>query len=343
MAKQPNRRTSSYLLAANSLILTFCLTEWCAGQIGRIGLKQQFPISLPFRSYLSSETGYTNLKSTTYRAAVGVGKQICYDVNYTFNEYGHRIVSKSAVDQGPLFVLLGDSVTFGTGLSDSETWQYYLEQKVQVNNYAVFGYGPQHILAQLETETTRPLEEQQKIALFTLLPVHMFRLMGWYINTPFWEKAPYYVSEGDTLQRIGTFESLFPVQTYLKQNLIKFNLFRLALNAFERYRTNTYANTLAQFVIQIRQTFQERFRGNLIVVLHPMWSDPLFEQPLKILKKKLLIENIDVIDFSDMSYTNHDTIGNGCDPHPGAAFTKRYAGHLLQALQSRFVALKPMT
>jgi len=80
-------------------------------------------------------------------------RRVIFDVDYTID--GHRTRKVVSAESGPAVAFFGDSMTFGTGLSDGETLPQLFaddyERKIRVLNLGFPGYGPQQFLRALET------------------------------------------------------------------------------------------------------------------------------------------------------------------------------------------------
>jgi hypothetical protein len=333
MHRKSQNTLAPFLLAAISFTVSCCLAEYVLRALRPDPAKQQSTVSLPYRAVRHSSIGYTNPESISYRAAVSVQNKICYDVTYTLDEQGRRVVLSQPKEQQAHILLLGDSITFGSGLADVDTWQYALSQRAHVLNYSVFGYGPQHVLAQLESDLIQPPPDHSTM-LWTLLPVHLLRAQG-DLDTPFWEEGPAYIQEGSHLRLLGKFQDTYPWQTFFEQRFNSLALFHLIRDNWRKRKLSSYADWTSHFVIQGNETIEKRFPSELLIVLHPMWSNPLYEHALQTLKAHLSAADIPIIDFSDMPYTEKDMIGDACDAHPGAKFTKKYAERLIQELENR--------
>ncbi len=75
-----------------------------------------------------------------------------FDVSYTIDAHRNRMVISA--DNAPTVAFFGDSMTFGTGLNDSDTLPQHFaeltERRFTVRNLAFPGYGPQQMLRALE-------------------------------------------------------------------------------------------------------------------------------------------------------------------------------------------------
>ena len=143
--------TQRLLLVAAAFVLAFTLAE-----IGiRIWLPQQFPVHPAGMYSLEPATGYQLTPGFT-----GVLQRPEFTHTIAINEDGYR-GTPPAERQANTFriLILGDSMAFGFGVADHETFAFLLEQQlqaanpqlnIQVINGAVPGYGTVDELALLE-------------------------------------------------------------------------------------------------------------------------------------------------------------------------------------------------
>src|SRR5207247_10000624 len=81
--------------------------------------------------------------------------QVLYDVTYTIGPDGLRVAPPAYdVAVGGCVVFFGDSVSFGEGVNDDQTFPYLVglktEGRYRIYNFAFSGYGPHQMLAALQ-------------------------------------------------------------------------------------------------------------------------------------------------------------------------------------------------
>jgi hypothetical protein len=102
--------------------------------------------------------GYGLVPEMQVRASRKKNQQLLYEVIYSTDALGRR---SSPVAEGPrphFILFFGDSYTFGEGVNDDETLPSFTGQfapQYRPYNYGVGGYGPQQMLAKLQTEDIR--------------------------------------------------------------------------------------------------------------------------------------------------------------------------------------------
>ena len=105
------------------------------------------------------ELGYAPAPGRRVTSRKTMGKQLVYDVAYTFSGQGARVTKGDR--NGDTWLFMGCSFTFGEGVNDDETLPAYfsagLGHQANVVNLGFHGYGPHQMLRSLETDRLRPL------------------------------------------------------------------------------------------------------------------------------------------------------------------------------------------
>ena len=118
-------------------------------------------------------------------------RSVIFDVRYTIVPAHERKVEAGTAD-GPV-VFLGDSMTFGTGVDDADTFpQAFADaagRQLAVRNLAMSGYGPQQVLRLLESEQGQQLKGARALV-FKTAAFHAERSSCW---ASFMMRAPRYV------------------------------------------------------------------------------------------------------------------------------------------------------
>jgi len=215
-------------------------------------------VSYP-ESYLRYDgaLGYALVPGAVQRLSLGDGNSLWYDVVYTVDSLGLR-VSPPPTSPAPAdcIVFFGDSFTIGEGVPDSATMPYRVairtRGKFGVNNFAVHGYGPNHMLALLETgKVARTLSCAPRHVIYAVIPAHVGRAagkLGW--------RGPRYRLEPDgSVRRDGLLmvEDLQDLtwRAYLKSQFEKsalLNVLRARLSSEDRQRFLSIVATAARSV-----------------------------------------------------------------------------------------------
>lgn len=146
---------------------------------------------------------------------------VAYDVVYTIDATSRRVTPSSAENSKELVLFFGGSFTFGEGVSDNQTMPHYFGKSaddVAVCNCAAGGYGPQQMLAQLESGRLDDLVRDRTIvAVYTFIDGHLQRAIGsmrvvttWGGNMPC-----YQLDQRDNPTHLGSFNQARVIQTSL--------------------------------------------------------------------------------------------------------------------------------
>lgn len=107
---------------------------------------------------------------------------VLFDVRYTFDEKGHRILPRAEPNPKADLFLFGCSFTFGEGLENDETWPWLLATRLgsqwQLINYATSGFGAQQMLYLIEEGEIEKPEAPFRQALFFAIKSHLIRFTG---------------------------------------------------------------------------------------------------------------------------------------------------------------------
>jgi hypothetical protein len=155
-------------------VLTFGLAAFefvCAAFESRSVETRGFSISRPVLGWGPSAPGLYHGEK------IGTDGSLIYSVDYTIDDLLVRHTQSGSA--GPTAVFFGDSMTFGQGLSDTDTLpQVYAdltERKTRTLNLGFPGYGPQQMLRALETGLFDELISDAKIFVFQTANWHIER------------------------------------------------------------------------------------------------------------------------------------------------------------------------
>jgi len=155
--------------------------------------------------------GYGPERSVRVTARKLYGNIPLYDVVYTIGDDGLRIAyPANATPISGCIVFFGDSITFGEGVNDDQTFAYLVGQKTagryEIYNFGFSGYGPHQMLAALQAGLA-----EWKV---TCQPTH-FIYLGWFdhiarvAGLTSWDKhgPRFALDQSGELQRDGYFDS----------------------------------------------------------------------------------------------------------------------------------------
>ncbi len=217
---------------------------------------------------------------------------------YTIDPHGNRLTPRpDAAATAPYHAFFfGDSFCFGLGVSDSETLpaQFQLRRpEFQTHNFGIGGYGPQHMLKQLELGYVQDVAApgSRGIAVYVWLPSHVRRVIGsalpiskWARNFPAYELSP-----GGELNHVGTFATARPVQTWFMSKLNYSGLFRSHWFDVPPYYTKRHFELAGAVLEAAQDRYLDQYPGScFIVLLYPMmaWAEPLSGRLLEELERR---------------------------------------------------------
>jgi hypothetical protein len=229
--------------------------------------------SLKFpRPYSSNENGlFTPYPGLSIRSILKMNDgSIVYDVGYTIDEFGRRIVPGQEHKKAKSFALfMGDSMTFGEGVNNNETIPYYFSKKVKnmkVYNLGFHGYSPADILVRIRKDPKKYWEginEKNGFAMFSYITDHINRVMGPMSMVTTWGGNKVYLSENSSGQIVqnGTFQTSRPILQMVYSLLYKSNIVQYFGLNFPLYYTLDDIKFFVKIVAEIKQAYVERF-GN---------------------------------------------------------------------------------
>lgn len=177
--------------------------------------------------------GYSGIPDSVTHALKMKGEKTIYDVSYSLDEFGRRVTPPGNSKPNTRYAMFfGGSFTFGEGLNDDETLSYQLAEysgKITPYNYGHPGYGPQHVLTQLQDSDIREqIPEENGILIYPLISTHVQRAIGSMIVYSSWGyNMPYYYLDADgSLQRDGNFTTGRPLRSMFYSLAGKSQLFK---------------------------------------------------------------------------------------------------------------------
>ena len=277
--------------------------------------------------------GYKPIANGQVAASRKKGEKLLYDVVYSSDEYGRRVTP--AEQSGPVshtLLFFGGSFAFGEGVNDDETMPYYLSQAasgVRVYNYGVGGYGPQQMLAKLQSgQLAAEIEEEGRpILVYLFIKQHIGRAIGsMWIHNRRGELMPYYYLEPDgTLTRKGNFVSGRPVLSVLYGLAGKSQTLEYFGVSFPLNVGDPDLKTAAKIFQESRDLFAEQFKSDQFYLL--IYPSLGFDQFLPYLQAA----NIKYLDYSGLPEAQHEDFWLG-EGHPTAKAHRLMAEKLAQDL-----------
>jgi hypothetical protein len=161
--------------------------------------------------HYSHYLGYT-LSNNFVDHCIGSNRDsIIYDVRYSGDKYGFRKTPEITPDKSTKsIVFFGCSYTFGTGLNDAEVMpnivQETVKNKYKVYNFALIGYGTQHMLALTEFNIIDTIiNYEPKKFIYIAINDHIMRIIGNYHYCRLYQKYILNTSTGEP-KNVGRFD-----------------------------------------------------------------------------------------------------------------------------------------
>jgi hypothetical protein len=221
-----------------------------------------------------------------------------YDVKYTIDEFGLRRISPNAAasksDKAVFF--FGDSFTFGEGVNDEDTLpqQFQNASGLRSINFGVHGYGPHHVLRELETCRSRSVENRDPLAVvYGILPsAHMFRAAG---RAEWDQNGPRYEIIDGSLKDMGQFENGYD-STVWHKILSSSRIYNQLLDAkIRRANSNADRERVLAMISRMRDLSLSQYHAPFFVLL---WNVPWEDEDAEWLRRKLQATDIPLLVLS---------------------------------------------
>jgi hypothetical protein len=279
-----------------------------------------------------SDLGYRLQPDQRIEAREIAGEKVVFDVTYTVDANGYRIIPVMPVTAPCRVVFFGDSFTFGWGLPDDQTMpaQFIMasEGRYRGYNLSTSGYGPHQMLRLLQTGRFDRLigEGAVHLVVYQGLYAHVARVAG---RTSWDLRGPRYVlaNGGEGVTYVGPFHgdaSAVLLQLLLDHSEIFTFLHRFAL-AVDLPR----AEDVPLYVAILKQTKREverRYGPGAFVVLFWQVQDEVKEFGLDLLNE-FAKAGLDVLPvsriLSDLDTNREAYAFPPTDWHPNAIAAQR--------------------
>ena len=253
---------------------------------------------------------------------------VVYNVEYKINSNKRREVeNQQAKLKANRFVLsLGDSFTFGEGVTSGEDYPSQLAKKLSpdylVYNFGKPGYGPNDLLFRLQTnlETFRDINQNEGIAIWYFIAAQLertacgFRCLLSRRNHYIWDKPRYGLVDNKPVF-LGKFDQTIPFWQQLlpiiaESEALKFGINHLTVN----YSENEYKNFVAM-LREIKTILEQSKNLKKFYFLNTENFD-LDPQLYSLLQQA----GIEVLDFSHVPKLKFEESRILYDWHPNAAY-----------------------
>lgn len=262
-----------------------------------------------------------------------------YDVTYTIDANGRRIVPVDEAGRDRFLLLFGGSYTFGLGLHDDETLAYYTAKEAQEYMpyvYAAPGYGTAHMLLRLRApDAFAGIEQGQGAAVYVFTDYHLYRLIGrsWVV-TNFGRNFPKLELHDGEVVYAGPFRDADPVRVTFYDVLSRSAVFEYASRKLQfqlpvRVLTDANERLFVETVKASRSEIEASYPGTAFYVL--FYPGQKYTERLK---RLLEAEGIACLSFPDAFEGAADayTLADG---HPNAKATQHLGARLGDVLSGK--------
>lgn len=278
-------------------------------------------------------TGYAAKPCETFSSVKMLNNDTIYQTHYTINCSGNRTTGPNAKQSHKYLMFFGCSFTFGEGLPDSLSFPYLVNETsklYKVINYSQPGYGPQQMLAMMQSgNIDTVLRIDSGIAVYTLLPDHLYRAVGApYVIGNWGDRMPCYKLESGKPINVGSFKQQHPLKALYYKALAKSGVGKLMRWGEPKYSKADLQLT-ASIISRSRDIYLTASPNSKFVVLLYPFPDLL---PLrKDLKTALEQEDITILDYQDLFPMDsaHTIVGDG---HPNGLANQLVAKQLVRDL-----------
>lgn len=235
------------------------------------------------------------------------GDLVVFNSTYNLDEYGRRKTpgekEKTGVER--FLILLGNSNTFGDGLSDDETIAYFLGKQnpsVRVYNYGVAGLYPGEALAWLRAVEGAPeISEKRGTILFFWADycmqriMHSFSAIYWALN-----KGYYYEREDGEILAEKTIRETFPLRSFLSSYYPRCALARVFGLDWPRNPSPKDYGFIVKLISKIKSEGKRLGADQFYVVFYPLFGKKYRDDLVPYFEKA----GIRYIDYSELPLWN---------------------------------------
>lgn len=293
----------------------------------------------PYLFQFSDLLGYKPLPNADKRAWRIYDGETAFDVRYRTDEHGRRITpGPDAADR--FLIFFGCSFVFGEAVAENETLPAQaagLLSGVRAYNYGYSGYGPQQMLAKLESRTLdAEVGEPVGDVVYVFISHHVRRAIGSMRMWKQWGRHfPYYVLENGAPVRHGSFLTGRPKLSRVYDLLAREQILRYFDVDFPLTVSDEDIDLTAAMIVASAKLFEEQFPvGKFLVVIYP--ESKIDDHVPERVASKLVDAGIAVMDLGglfDLADADYHVARDG---HPSAAANALAAEELaLKLLESR--------
>ena len=179
-------------------------------------------------------------------------------------------------------IFFGGSYTYGQGCHDYGTMPWLLssmDTTKNIYNYALEGYGTQHMYDQLKGGISSDIREEDGIAIYIYIEHHRMRVC-WAPDVSRWgyDFNAYELLPNQELSKRGKFFEVYHPQVYFYKGLVNLNLFNSMLPVMESLRGYKKVQNLndddhllvAKIIAESKEEYLKQFpKGQFLTIIYP--------------------------------------------------------------------------
>jgi hypothetical protein len=273
--------------------------------------------------------GYAATPNKRTAWAKKVYGNVAYDVVYTIDASSRRVTPSSAgEDAKDAAMFFGGSFTFGEGVNDDETMPHYFGERagdMAIYNCASGGYGPQQMLAQLESGRLDDLlAGRSVIGVYMFIDNHLQRAIGsMHVVTSWGGNMPCYELDDDEPVLLGSFRRGRPWETSLQKLCSKSQILRYFRVDVPPLWLDSHVHLTARIIEKSADLLAEKSAESRFYMLFYPGSN-LPER----LGKEFEGSRVEVLDYSSLIDRWDKTYRMAYDSHPTPAAHEAVAAQL---------------
>jgi len=279
------------------------------------------------------DLGYRIRPSRQVDSVLRRGERVIYDVKYTIDDNGFRVTPGQPEASGSFAAFFGGSFMVGEGVEDAETLPArlaYHAGNVAAFNFGVHGWGPQNMLALLQSgELTAVFPKTRGTLVYLYIPAHMARLVGRFdIATGWGASLPHYMIANGRVARRGNLRNGRLLLSSVFEIAKRSNAFKLIGPSVMFKLTPPNFDLLTGIVDQSCVIFRREVSdGECVMLFYKNAGDDFRE-----VRRRNANPHLHLIDIS-LRLGDADELGIPGDGHPNALAHDRMAAILVDALR----------